>query len=201
MDNGRKINQFACSRVSVSSKYKRPSRLVWIDLEMTGLDVEKDVLLEIATVITDDNLEIIEEGDSIVIHQPDSVLDAMDNWNKTHHEESGLSSRSRTSKVSLEEAEAVTYDLVTRHVDIHSSPLCGNSVWQDRRFLARYMPTLEHYLHYRLIDVSTLKELARRWRPTLVDEVQKQAQHRALDDIRESINELKFYRDHFLNIN
>ena len=167
---------------------------------MTGLDIEKDVLLEIATVITDDNLEIIEESDSIVIHQPDSVLAGMDSWNRKHHAESGLSNRSRNSKVSLEEAEAVTYDLVTRHVDIHSSPLCGNSVWQDRRFLARHMPSVEYYLHYRLIDVSTLKELARRWRPDLYEEVKKQSQHRALDDIRESINELKFYREHFLDM-
>lgn len=167
---------------------------------MSGLDVEQDVLLEIATIVTDNNLEIIDESESIVIHQPDSVLAAMDNWNQKQHKESGLLERVRKSEVSLEEAEAVTYDLVTRHAEIHTSPLCGNSVWQDRRFLARHMPNLNYYLHYRLIDVSTLKELARRWRPEIFEDVKKEAQHRALDDIRESINELKFYREHFLNL-
>ncbi|MCY4128339.1 MAG: oligoribonuclease [Gammaproteobacteria bacterium] len=182
----------------MSAKYTKPPRLVWIDLEMTGLDVEKDVILEIATIITDSDLNIVEESDSMVIRQPESVLATMNEWSRTHHTESGLLDRVRESEISLEEAEATTYDLVRKHVEIHTSPLCGNSVWQDRRFLARYMPTLEHYLHYRLIDVSTVKELARRWAPSLLDQVAKQAQHRALDDIRESINELKLYREHFL---
>ena len=182
----------------MSAKYTKPPRLVWIDLEMTGLDIEKDVILEIATIITDNQLNVVEESDSMVIRQPESVLAAMNDWSRKHHAESGLLDRVRESEISIEEAEATTYDLVRKHVEIHTSPLCGNSVWQDRRFLARYMPTLEHYLHYRLIDVSTVKELARRWAPSLLDQVAKQAQHRALDDIRESINELKLYREHFL---
>ena len=165
---------------------------------MTGLDVENDVILEVATIITDNDLNIIEESDSLVIRQPESVLETMNDWSTKHHAESGLLDRVRESEISIEEAEATTFDLVRKHVEIHTSPLCGNSVWQDRRFLARYMPTLEHYLHYRLIDVSTVKELARRWAPSLLDKVAKQAQHRALDDIRESINELKLYREHFL---
>ncbi len=165
---------------------------------MTGLDVETDVILEIATIITDNELNIVEESDSLVVWQPESVLATMNEWSRTHHAESGLLDRVRKSEISIEEAEATTFDLVRKHVEIHTSPLCGNSVWQDRRFLARYMPTLDHYLHYRLIDVSTLKELARRWAPNLLEGVTKQAQHRALDDIRESINELKLYREQFL---
>ena len=198
MDNGGICRQRANPRVKVSAKYTKPPRLVWIDLEMTGLDVENDVILEVATIITDNDLNIIEESDSMVIHQPESVLETMNDWSRKHHAESGLLDRVRESEITVEEAEATTYDLVRTHVEIHTSPLCGNSVWQDRRFLARYMPTLEHYLHYRLIDVSTVKELARRWAPSLLDQVAKQAQHRALDDIRESINELKLYREHFL---
>ncbi len=165
---------------------------------MTGLDVENDVILEIATIITDNELNIVEESDSLVVWQPESVLATMNEWSRTHHAESGLLDRVRKSEISIEEAEATTFDLVRKHVEIHTSPLCGNSVWQDRRFLARYMPTLEHYLHYRLIDVSTVKELARRWAPNLLEGVTKKAQHRALDDIRESINELKIYREQFL---
>ncbi len=165
---------------------------------MTGLDVENDVILEIATIITDNELNIVEESDSLVVWQPESVLATMNEWSRTHHAESGLLDRVRKSEISIEEAEATTFDLVRKHVEIHTSPLCGNSVWQDRRFLARYMPTLDHYLHYRLIDVSTLKELARRWAPNLLEGVTKKAQHRALDDIRESINELKLYREQFL---
>lgn len=198
MDNGGIVRQRANSRVKVSAKYTKPPRLVWIDLEMTGLDVEKDVILEVATIITDDDLNIVEESESMVIRQPESVLASMNDWSQKHHAESGLLDRVRESEVSVEEAEAAMYDLVRTHAEIHTSPLCGNSVWQDRRFLARYMPTLEHYLHYRLIDVSTVKELARRWAPDLLDRIAKQAQHRALDDIRESINELKLYRERFL---
>lgn len=168
---------------------------------MTGLDVETDVILEIATIITDNELNIVEESDSLVVWQPESVLATMNEWSRTHHAESGLLERVRKSEISIEEAEATTFDLVRKHVEIHTSPLCGNSVWQDRRFLARYMPTLNHYLHYRLIDVSTLKELARRWAPNLLEGVTKKAQHRALDDIRESINELKLYREQFLKLN
>ena len=198
MDNAGIVRQRATSRENLSANYKQSPRLVWIDLEMTGLDVEKDVILEVATIITDNDLNIIEESDSLVIRQPESVLATMNEWSRKHHAESGLLDRVRASEISVEEAEATTFDLVRKHAEIHTSPLCGNSVWQDRRFLARYMPTLEHYLHYRLIDVSTVKELARRWAPNLLERVAKKAQHRALDDIRESINELKLYREHFL---
>ena len=168
---------------------------------MSGLDLEKDVILEVATIITDNELNVVEESESMVIWQPDTVLASMDEWNQQHHRESGLIDRVRASELSLEEAEATTFDLIRKHVEIHTSPLCGNSVWQDRRFLKRYMPAVEHFLHYRLIDVSTLKELARRWAPELLEEFTKTAQHRALDDIRESINELKLYRERFLNPN
>ena len=165
---------------------------------MTGLDVEKDLILEIATIITDNDLNVIAESESIVIYQPESVLANLNEWSKEAHTKSGLLDNVRQSQVSLEEAEAVTFELVTQHVDIHSSPLCGNSIWQDRRFLARHMPTLEHYLHYRVIDVSTIKELVRRWAPELTIKFEKDATHRALDDIRGSISELKFYRERFL---
>ena len=168
---------------------------------MTGLDVENDSILEIATIITDNDLNIVAESDSIIIHQPDSVLDNLNDWSRENHTKSGLLDSVRESDISIEEAEAVTFELVTSHVEIHTSPLCGNSIWQDRRFLARYMPTLEHYLHYRVIDVSTLKELARRWAPKLVENREKLAAHRALDDIRASINELRIYREHFIVAN
>ena len=164
---------------------------------MTGLSVDTSVILEIATIITTSHLEIVEEGPSMVISQPKEILDGMDDWNTEHHTKSGLLKQALDSKITLEEAEAVTYDFVSRHVKIHKSPLCGNTVWQDRRFLSRYMPTLEHYLHYRVIDVSTIKELARRWFPDEEDAVKKQSNHRALDDIKESIHELQVYRQRF----
>ena len=183
---------------AVNRKYKPADHLVWLDLEMTGLDLEVDSILEIATVITDNDLNIVAESDSIIIHQPESVIQQLNDWSRENHTKSGLLDAVRESEVSIEEAEAITFELVTQHVEIHTSPLCGNSIWQDRRFLARHMPTLEHYLHYRVIDVSTLKELARRWAPELVENRDKTASHRALDDIRESIAELKLYRDRFL---
>ncbi len=175
------------------------SKLVWMDLEMTGLDVDQHVILEIATVITDSNLNVIEEGPAITIFQPEDALAKMDEWNVEHHTRSGLLERVRESESSLEEAEAVTFDLISRHSERGESPLCGNSVWQDRRFLNRYMPTLDSYLHYRIIDVSSIKELVRRWAPDVLDQVEKSDSHRALQDIMESIEELRLYRRKFIS--
>lgn len=168
--------------------------LVWMDLEMTGLDPERDTIIEIATVVTDAQLAIVAEGPVLAIRHEDAVLDAMDQWNREHHGASGLLERVRSSDVDLAEAERRTLDFVRQHAAERAAPLCGNSIWQDRRFLARYMPTLEAYLHYRIIDVSSIKELVRRWYPdrTLVPE--KKNSHLALDDVRESIDELRHYR-------
>lgn len=174
-----------------------PGVLVWIDMEMTGLEPEVDAILEIASLVTDNNLNIIAEGPVLAVHQDEEVLARMDDWNVEHHTESGLVERVRRSPVSVAEAQALTLGFVQRHAEEHSAPLCGNTVWQDRRFLKRYMPTLEDWLHYRIVDVSTVKELARRWKPELVDRFKKRNTHRALDDIRESVAELKHYRDAF----
>ncbi len=176
------------------------SNLVWMDLEMTGLDPEKEVIIEMATLITDDDLTIIAEGPVLALSQPEAKLAAMDEWNQTHHAASGLLERVRKSKVLPVEAEARTLAFIENHVDRHTAPLCGNTIWQDRRFLTRYMPTLEAYLFYRNIDVSSLKELVKRWRPDLLAGFQKQNAHTALADIRESIEELKYYRQHFLRL-
>ena len=176
----------------------RPAdRLVWMDLEMTGLDVENDVILEIATVITDGDLNLVAQGPALAVHRDEATLTAMDRWNTKHHTESGLVERVRQSAVSQTEAEAVTLAFVERHCAAQTAPLCGNTVWQDRRFLIRYMPVLDAYLHYRIVDVSTVKELARRWNPQLIDAFKKKNTHRALDDIHESIAELKLYRERF----
>lgn len=174
-----------------------PGVLVWIDMEMTGLDPDVDAVLEIASLVTDNDLMIIAEGPVLAIHQPDSVLAGMDAWNVEHHTASGLVDRVRRSPVSVVEAEALTLGFVQRHTGEHASPLCGNTVWQDRRFLKRHMPTLEDWLHYRIVDVSTVKELARRWKPALAEGFKKRNTHRALDDIRESVAELKYYRKVF----
>ncbi len=174
------------------------SNLIWIDMEMTGLDPEQDSILEIATIITDSHLDEIDEGLSIAVHQPEDVLAQMDDWNLNQHTSSGLLDRVRSSQSNLEEAEAVTLDLVSRHSQRGESPLCGNSVWQDRRFLKRYMPTLEGYFHYRIIDVSSIKELVRRWAPEIYKELSKSEEHRALYDVKESIAELKLYRNKFV---
>ena len=171
-----------------------PAPLVWIDLEMSGLDPETCRILEIATLVTDADLEILGEGPDIVVHQPDAVLDAMDAWCTSHHGESGLTAAVKASEVSLAEAEARTLAFLEPLTEAGASPLCGNSIWQDRRFIARYMPKLDTFLHYRMIDVSTLKELARRWYPD-AKAPPKGESHRALDDIRESIAELRFYRE------
>jgi len=169
--------------------------LVWMDLEMTGLDPDKETIIEIATIITDSEMNILAEGSSLVIHQPDSKLDAMDEWNTTHHGASGLTARVKKSQLGMREAEIQTLDFIKQYVPAGVSPLCGNSVHQDRRFLLPYMPELESYLHYRNIDVSTIKELSRRWYPKMRPP-RKQAAHLALVDIRESIEELCWYRQH-----
>ena len=174
------------------------ANLVWMDLEMTGLDPQADLIIEMATIITDSNLEVLAEGPVFAISTPEENLAAMDDWNQTHHSESGLLDRVRQSNVSMLEAEAQTLAFLEGWVEKDTAPLCGNSIWQDRRFLSRYMPTLESYLHYRIIDVSSLKELARRWRPDLLSALQKTNAHTALADIRESIEELRLYRDQFL---
>ena len=173
-------------------------KLVWMDLEMTGLDVETDTIIEIATLVTDDQLNEVAAGPTLAIQTPEQQLAGMDDWNRKHHGESGLLARVRESEVTLIEAEARTLAFLEQHVAAGASPLCGNSIWQDRRFLARHMPTLERYLHYRIIDVSTVKELARRWHPNAYNALSKQNTHRALDDIRESIAELAHYRRTFL---
>jgi oligoribonuclease len=173
--------------------------LVWMDMEMTGLHPDRDAILEIATLITTNALDMVAEGPVLAIHQPEPVLAAMDQWNREHHAASGLIDRVRASGVSAAEAAARTLEFVKRYTPERTSPLCGNSVYQDRRFLARYMPHLEAYLHYRNIDVSTVKELVRRWYPNGPQPPEKRHSHLALDDIRESIEELRFYRQHFFS--
>ena len=170
--------------------------LVWIDLEMTGLKPDTDVIIEMATIVTTAHLDIVAEGPVIAIHQPDSVLDAMDDWNKRTHGASGLIQRVRDSKWTLAMAENRTLEFLRALVEPNSSPMCGNSICQDRRFLARHMPTLEKFFHYRNLDVSTLKELARRWAPSVLSGFVKQGEHKALADIQESIRELAYYREH-----
>lgn len=174
--------------------------LVWMDLEMTGLDPERDAIIEMATLITDSELQVIATGPVIAVHQSEATLALMDDWNVRTHGESGLTQRVRESKISPAEAEAATLAFIEQHVPVNSAPLCGNSIWQDRRFLARYMPTLESYLHYRLIDVSTIKELARRWAPAVYSGFTKTGAHTALADIEESIAELRYYREHFIAV-
>ncbi|MAD47502.1 MAG: oligoribonuclease [Oceanospirillaceae bacterium] len=172
--------------------------LVWMDLEMTGLEPEQDVIIEIATIVTDGNLNILAEGPVIAVSQPDVLLDAMDEWNTRTHGNSGLTQRVKESSIDAREAERQTLEFLQQYVKPGTSPLCGNSIHQDRRFLVKYMPQLEVYMHYRNIDVSTLKELAKRWKPEVVASFEKKGSHQALDDIRESIDEMLHYRQHFL---
>ena len=171
------------------------NNLIWIDLEMTGLDPDNDVIIEIATLITDADLNILAEGPTYAVHQPDSILDTMDEWNTNQHGKSGLTQRVRDSKISPAQAEAETIAFLEKWVPKGKSPICGNSICQDRRFLVRGMPKLEDYFHYRNLDVSTVKELARRWRPDVLAGVKKSSAHLALDDIKDSIAELQHYRD------
>jgi len=170
------------------------NRLIWIDLEMTGLEPEQDVIIEIATLVTDEQLNILAEGPVIAVHQPENALQGMDEWNQTHHGASGLLDRVRASLHSTAEAEQLTLDFLRQWSEKRSSPMCGNSICQDRRFLARHMPKLEDFFHYRNLDVSTVKELARRWYPA-VPNFEKAGAHRALDDIRASLDELRYYRE------
>ena len=170
--------------------------LIWIDLEMTGLDTDRDCIIEIATLVTDKDLRVLAEGPVVALHQPAAILEGMDDWNKRQHQASGLLERVRGSRVDAAEAERRTLEFLRRWVPAGASPMCGNSICQDRRFLHRLMPTLEAYFHYRHIDVSTLKELARRWMPEVTRGIKKNGTHLALDDIRESVAELAFYRQH-----
>ena len=172
-----------------------PNGLVWLDMEMTGLDPERDRILELAMVITNSQLEVIAESAVWVVHQDDAVLQGMDDWNKKTHGKSGLIERVRASVLSETDIEAQALDFLRRHVPAGKSPMCGNSICQDRRFMARYMPKLEAYFHYRNLDVSTLKELCRRWAPAIAKGVKKGGKHEALADIYESIEELKYYRE------
>ena len=170
------------------------TNLVWMDLEMTGLDPKTCGIIEIASIVTDKELNLIAQGPSLVVHQPQAALDAMDDWNQKHHRESGLYEAVQKSTISLEEAEKQTLAFISPYTKTKSSPLCGNTIYQDRRFLIEYMPTLESYLHYRLVDVSTIKELTKRWYGPEFQSPQKKQKHKALDDILETIEELKFYR-------
>ncbi len=176
------------------------ANLIWIDLEMTGLVPEQHRIIEIATIVTDSNLEMLAEGPVIAIHQSDAELAAMDEWNTRQHGRSGLTQRVKDSAVSEADAEKQTLDFLGQWVPANKSPMCGNSICQDRRFLARWMPGLERHFHYRNMDVSTVKELCLRWAPDVAKGVTKESAHLALSDIRDSINELKYYRQHFLKL-
>lgn len=174
--------------------------LIWIDMEMSGLDPDLNKVLEVAIVVTDAHLNVVAEAPVLVVHQPDDVLDTMDSWNTNTHGRSGLTDRVRASTLTEGEVESMMVDFLVAYVPASTSPMCGNSVHQDRRFLARHMPKLESYFLYRNLDVSTLKELARRWRPELLSGLVKVGKHEALADIHESIAELRYYREHFLRL-
>ena len=177
-----------------------PNALVWIDLEMTGLNTDTDRIIEIATIVTDADLNIVAQGPVLAVHQSDGVLAGMDEWNTRTHTGSGLVERVKASSLTEADAEQQTLEFLQLYVPKGKSPLCGNSICQDRRFLARGMPTLEAYVHYRNLDVSSIKELIKRWRPALNNGFEKKNTHKALDDILESIEELKYYREHFLRL-
>ena len=176
------------------------NNLIWIDLEMTGLDPFRDQIIEIATLVTDARLNILAEGPVIAVQQPDYILDGMDDWNRTQHGKSGLIERVRASGYDEQGAERETIDFLQQYVPAGKSPMCGNSICQDRRFMARCMPKLEAFFHYRNLDVSTLKELALRWSPEMAKEFEKESKHLAMDDIKDSIAELQYYRERFLRL-
>lgn len=176
------------------------NHLIWLDMEMTGLNPDTDRIIEVAMIVTDSNLVTVAEAPVLVVHQDDSALDAMDAWNKGTHGRSGLIDKVKASTLSEAEAEAQMLAFLAQHVPIRTSPMCGNSICQDRRFMARWMPRLEAYFHYRNLDVSTLKELVKRWKPELAKGLTKHGKHEALADIQESIEELKYYREHFLKV-
>src|ERR671934_2620277 len=177
-----------------------PNNLIWIDMEMTGLQPDSDRIIEIAMLVTDPQLDVLAEGPVLVIHQPDAVLEAMDTWNRSTHKKTGLIERVRASSLSEADAERVALQFLEQHVPANNSPMCGNSICQDRRFLVRWMPKLEAHFHYRNLDVSTLKELVRRWKPELMKGFAKEGKHEAMADILESIEELKFYRKAVMTI-
>jgi len=177
---------------------KHNQNLIWIDLEMTGLDPERERIIELATIVTDAQLNVLGEGPVFAIHQEEPLIAGMDEWNTRQHNQSGLVTRVRESKVSELQAEQETIKFLTQYVDKGKSPMCGNSICQDRRFLYKYMPELAAFFHYRNLDVSTLKELAIRWHPQLLSGVMKQSKHLALDDVKDSIAELAYYRQHFI---
>jgi len=179
---------------------KNDNNLIWVDLEMTGLDTDNDCIIEIATIITDSELNILAEGPVVAIYQSDSVLDGMDEWNTRQHGGSGLTERVKASNDTEQTATDKTLEFVSRYVDMNKSPMCGNSICQDRRFMHRCMPDLEKYFHYRNLDVSTIKELVKRWQPEVAKGFQKSSEHLAMQDIRDSIAELKFYREHVFSI-
>ncbi|HET9403237.1 MAG TPA: oligoribonuclease [Burkholderiales bacterium] len=177
-----------------------PNNLIWIDMEMSGLDPDADKVLEVALIVTDSQLNTVAEGPVLVVHQPDAVLDRMDDWNRSTHAKSGLIDRVKSATLDEAGVELRLVAFLAEHVPARTSPMCGNSVHQDRRFLARHMPALEAFFLYRNLDVSTLKELAKRWKPTIMAGLTKHGKHEALADIRESIEELKYYREHFLKL-
>ena len=177
------------------------NNLIWIDLEMTGLDTDRDKIIEIATIVTTSSLELVEEGPVLAIRQSDEALEAMDAWNTEQHGKSGLVDRVRSSPLTEVDAQDITLNFVSKHVPANASPMCGNSVCQDRRFLHRCMPELERHFHYRNLDVSTIKELAKRWVPAVYQSFSKESSHLAMDDIRDSIRELKHYRERFFKFN
>lgn len=174
------------------------NHLVWLDMEMTGLDPEKEKIIEVAVVVTDAQLEVVAEGPVLVVHQSDELLDGMDNWNKATHGRSGLIDKVKASSLAEAQAEDILLEFLGQYVPAGKSPLCGNTIGQDRRFMVRYMPRLEAFFHYRNLDVSTLKELCRRWKPEIYKGFEKKSRHEALADIYESIDEMKYYREHFI---
>ena len=200
MENGGARARIRVSNALEDYMAQDANSLVWLDMEMTGLEPDRDRIIEIAMIVTDVNLNVIAESPVIAVHQPDAVLDAMDDWNKNTHGKSGLIDRVRASSIDEAAAEALYLEWMQQYVPKRTTPMCGNTIGQDRRFMARYMPVLEAWFHYRNLDVSTLKELARRWHPEVFAGVKKSEAHTALADIRESIEELKYYRTHFLKL-